>query len=414
MNVLEDAVYDVVKEHPWLKNAVRTAYQASTLPWIGRKHTCPYPISTRSGFFFGFHDKSPWCPENRRVLAHRISDPFNPGRSAVQVGFFRDGSLSEFVAVDTTVAWSKQQGAQLQWCGTQGEMIYNTKKPDGHPGAVITTEDNDVHRILEYPIGAVDSVGRFVSALEYGAFGLGLPGYGYGEWTRKVYRRRAFDDPAVGLTEIDLSTGVVAVRRTLPEVMERVGWARDPSWHNFLSHPAYSPDDQKLAFFLRRTTGRRRPETKICVYHRETDDLIVLPSGKMASHYCWLNSETLLAYLESRDQEDTFQVLSAESGSVENAEGLQEVDGHPNLSPGGKNLVIDTYPNRRRRQVLSIYRWEGGRSFSRIDKMCFYSPLTFRNEDRVDLHPRWDREGRRLCVDSSYRGERSLSVIAWS
>lgn len=415
MNVVEEAIYDAIKNYPWLKNAVRTAYQAVNLPWLGPSHTCPYPMRSRSDFFFGFHDKIPWGPEDRRVLAHHAVREFEPERGAVEVGFFTDSSLSTFIPLDTTHAWSKQQGAQLQWRGDRNEVVYNVRREDGSPGAVIRRLENGAMTELPHPIGAIDRAGRFACVLDYGAFGVAKAGYGYGAWAREAFRRRDADDPERGLCEIDLSDGETLVRRTLPELIDHVvaatDWTMRSSWHHLVSHPAYSPEGARLAFFLRRCPPGRRMQTKVCVYDKDADHIIVLPTGDMASHYCWLGNGDLVGYLQTSEGRECFQVLATNPPMATDASGLQSRDGHPSFSSRSGLLVVDTYADRRRRQSLNVYRRTEDVRFERIGSMEFYTPLQYRNEDRVDLHPRWDRRGERICVDSSFQGNRSLTVI---
>lgn len=415
MKALEEAVYDAVKNYPWLKNAIRTAYQATLLPWLGRRHTCAYPMTSRVGYFFGFHDKTPWGPDDRRVLAHRLVGEFEPDRSGVEVGFFTDSSLSRYVPVDATRAWSKQQGAQLQWRGERGEIVYNVRSEDGTPGAVIRRLGEESRKELAHSVGAVDDAGRFACVVDYGAFGVAKVGYGYGRWARKAFARRDASDPGRGLTELVLETGEIAPRRTLPELIETVSaetnWDRRSEWLHLLSHPSYSPGGAKLAFFLRRCPPGRRMQTKVCVYDRNNDRITVMQTGDMASHYCWLGDDRLLAYLQIPDGRECFRVVSVSRGVSVDASGLQGRDGHPAYSPESGLLVVDSYADRRRRQALNVYRRVGDIRFENTVSAKFYTPLRFRNEDRVDLHPRWDRQGSRICVDSSFRGERALTVV---
>jgi hypothetical protein len=41
----------------------------------------------------------------------------------------------------------------------------------------------------------------------------------------------------------------------------------------------------------------------------------------------------------------------------------------------------------------------------------FYEPPEYRGDWRCDLHPRWDRESRRVCIDSTHSGIRQVYVI---
>lgn len=411
MNRLESLIYSRLKQHPDMKDAIRTAYQVAHLPWIGKRHDCERPLTTAPNYFFGFHDKTPWCPDNRRILAHRLPDAFEPGAHAVDVGYFVDDGLTVFQPIGKTEAWSKQQGAQLQWCGTSGNVIYNARRSDGAPCSIVCQMDGSGRHVLDFPIGAVDAEGRHACVVEFGSFGIGMTGYGYGAWAARAYRDRRTDEAATGLTELDTRSQTVMLRFSLAALAKMVGWSLSPAWHTFLSHPQYSPDGERLAFFVRRSSPGRRVQTQMCVLDKASATVTLMQSGDWVSHYCWLSNDDLLVYLEDVAGQRRFQVLSARDGVGRHAVGLPMVDGHPHFTPAGSLLVVDSYADRRRRQSLSIFRFDGTDQFAMLETMRFYSPLRYRNEDRVDLHPRWDREGRQVCIDSSYGGRRSLTVI---
>lgn len=408
----ETYVYNRVKKFPWMKDILRTAYQAAMLPWLGRRYSSTYPLITRPGYFFGFHDKTPWCPENRRILAHRLTGNFEPGEEAVEVGFFTDSELSEFVVLDKTKAWSKQQGAQLQWSGSGTDIMYNVRRHDDTVAAVLVRDLGTERHELDYPIGAVDGNGQYACVVEFGSFGHGMAGYGYGAWAYQSYRQRSDDTVASGLTEIELSSGRVIPRFGIGEMLAFVGWEQEHSWHSFISHPAYSPSGDKVAFMIRRASQGRRVQSKLCVYHRSSDKLTVVRSGTMVSHYCWIDDDRIVAFLETEDGKDAFRVAFASAGTTKPANGLPERDGHPHFSQTSGRLVVDSYPNRRRRQGLYVYQLTGEHEFEMLEAMSFYSPMRYSNEDRVDLHPRWDRDGERLCIDSSFTGLRSLTILS--
>jgi hypothetical protein len=409
MNRLESFVHNSVKRYPHVKDAIRTTYQAALFPWIGRPHTCDRPLSSRPQFFFGFHDKTPWCPDNRRVLAHRSSGVHEPDRGPVEVGYFTDSRLEKFVSLGHTDAWSKQQGSQLQWCGRGGSVIYNAKSEDGSACSVLV-EDGD-RSVLDYPIAAVDSEGRHGCVVEFGSFGVGMEGYGYGVWSEEAYRERRQDSKAVGLTELDLSSGHATLHLELQDVASRIKWPPEAGWHSFISHPQYSPNGSQIAFFLRRAKPNFRVQSRMCVYDRTSGTLTLMESGTWLSHYCWLDEDQVLVYLETARGTRRFDVLSSRSGTTQPADGLPSTDGHPQFSRRSGLLVLDSYADRRRRQALGVYQRTGDSSFTLVEAMRFYSPLSFRNEDRVDLHPRWDREGRHICIDSSFGGQRALTVL---
>lgn len=83
-------------------------------------------------------------------------------------------------------------------------------------------------------------------------------------------------------------------------------------------------------------------------------------------------------------------------------------DGHCSYSPDRTLVVTDTYPNRKR--IASVYLCiEKGNRSVRLARV--FSPFRYDNDCRCDLHPRWNRAGNKICIDSTHEGKRALYVI---
>lgn len=86
-------------------------------------------------------------------------------------------------------------------------------------------------------------------------------------------------------------------------------------------------------------------------------------------------------------------------------------DGHCSYSPDGKLVVTDTYPNRKRIAAVYLCSETGGKqgTIKRLARVS--APFRYDNDCRCDLHPRWNREGTKVCIDSVHEGKRGLYVI---
>jgi len=89
-------------------------------------------------------------------------------------------------------------------------------------------------------------------------------------------------------------------------------------------------------------------------------------------------------------------------------EGVLTSDGHCSYSPDGRWILTDTYPDRERLRTLILYRPSDG---SRVDIGRFFSPRELDGEIRCDLHPRWSRDGQKICFDSVHEGHRQIYVV---
>ena len=84
-------------------------------------------------------------------------------------------------------------------------------------------------------------------------------------------------------------------------------------------------------------------------------------------------------------------------------------DGHCSYSPDRKWVLTDCYPSSDDpHRTLVLYHAETDR---RVDVGRFYSPPAVTGPIRCDLHPRWSRDGRTVCIDSVHEGTRQMHVI---
>lgn len=83
-------------------------------------------------------------------------------------------------------------------------------------------------------------------------------------------------------------------------------------------------------------------------------------------------------------------------------------DGHCSYSPDRTWIANDTYPDRQNLRRLMIVRTADG---LRLDLAAFHAPPEFDGPLRVDLHPRWNRDGTALCIDSVHEGTRQMYAV---
>ncbi len=96
------------------------------------------------------------------------------------------------------------------------------------------------------------------------------------------------------------------------------------------------------------------------------------------------------AFLQMRDCSDRVEVLG---------KGVLDEDGHESWHPSGRFMLVDTYPNEERYQRLLLYE-AGTDQVKELGR--FFAPHT--RGYRCDLHPRWDRCGRQIIIDSAHEG----------
>ena len=89
-------------------------------------------------------------------------------------------------------------------------------------------------------------------------------------------------------------------------------------------------------------------------------------------------------------------------------QGSADRDGHCSYSPDRKWVLNDTYPDKDQNRQLMLLKVSNGR---RYDLNRFHSPPRLTGPFRCDLHPRWDRTGTQVCIDSAHEPTRQLYVL---
>jgi Tol biopolymer transport system component len=84
-------------------------------------------------------------------------------------------------------------------------------------------------------------------------------------------------------------------------------------------------------------------------------------------------------------------------------------NGHYSFSPVNRDWMLsDTYPNADNIQTLFLFQVSTG---VRTDIGEFYHDPEQSGHVRCDLHPRWSRDGRTVCVDSTKTGQRQMYLV---
>ena len=395
--------------------------------------------------FFGYYDKSCWDGGGRRLLCLETEflarPPTAADSAAVGVVDLEGGG---FRALGRTRAWCWQQSSMLHWLpsphasghvadrGPAPEtpwIIHNDRldpgeqpeRPSEHgwddfPGdaprfvaVVREAETGAVVRTLPRPVYALSRDGRQAVTLSFSRLQHQRPGYGYPgvpDPGRDVPEPE--DD---GIWWLDVETGANRLILSLAEVaaIER-GPGFDGAVHRF-NHLQFSPDDRRFVFLHRWQTSPDAPRHHRMITARpDGGDLAIVACQGAVSHFDWRDPDHILAwafqegigqrYLLFRDRAlHQVEVLG---------EGQLTDDGHCSYSPDGRWLLTDTYPRGGTTRDLILYDLAGER---RVDVGRFHSPPAITGEIRCDLHPRWNRDGTQVCIDSAHEGHRQLYIV---
>ncbi|KPK70835.1 MAG: hypothetical protein AMJ84_07285, partial [Acidithiobacillales bacterium SM23_46] len=183
-------------------------------------------------------------------------------------------------------------------------------------------------------------------------------------------------------------------------------FAQAQHWFN---HLQFNPSGTRFIFLHRWKRPGNRWCTRMYTAKPDGSDIRLHADTGMVSHFDWRDDRTILAWSRTKEKGDRFYLFDIETNQTQAVgEGVLTRDGHCNYSPDRKWILNDTYPDRNRMQTLMLYRVADGR---RIDVGKFYLPPKLKGPFRCDLHPRWNRDGTQVCIDSAHGGTRQLYVI---
>jgi hypothetical protein len=360
--------------------------------------------------WFGYYDKCPWDATGRYLLAHEADfcDRQPAATDSITVGMVDLKDKNRFVPLDSTKAWSWQQGAMLQWLGPKAdrEVIYNSVS-EGRFRSVVRDVHSGKARTLPMPVYAVSLDGTKSLCPDFARTHRLRPGYGYASVPESKGEVPAPDD--MGIYFQDLVTGANRLILSLKQIATNKPDARFDGAHHGVEHLVWNPAATRFVFLHRWRVGTRQWLTRVYTAKPDGTDLKLHLDTGMASHFDWKDDHTLLFWAKHPTAGNCFftiDVRTDETAFV--GRDVLTQDGHCSYSPDRKWLLNDTYPDKDRMQTLMLYHLATGR---RIDLNRFHSPKTFTGPTRCDLHPRWSRDGTQVCFDGCHEPQRQVYVV---
>lgn len=361
--------------------------------------------------FFGYYDKSPWNASGSLLLSHEVQFNDRPPTAydPALVGVVRLSQGNRFEPLVKTYAWNWQQGSMLRWHPSDPEklIMYNDRRDDHFVGIVRDVKGSEV-RIYDRPFYAVTPDGRAALSLNFARLQKNRPGYGYAGVPDPSSEINHPEDD--GIYIVNLETGKSRLIISLHQLAFSQPTEDMRGTCHWVNHIQVSRDGFRFAFLHRWRVGKEGWGTRLYTSNLDGSDLNCLLDGGMVSHYDWMDGHRLLAWTRLPATGDRFVLCDVRDGSKHVlGEDVLTEDGHCSFSPDCKWLLNDTYPDRHNMRTLMLYRIRDGKRF---DLARFFSPKDkFWGEIRCDLHPRWSRDGKQVCVDSVHTGQRQMYTV---
>jgi hypothetical protein len=170
-----------------------------------------------------------------------------------------------------------------------------------------------------------------------------------------------------------------------------------------INHIMISPSGKQFIFIHRYYIGKSR-------FHRlllgnSMTGFVSLVAEGMISHCCWINEQTILAYLSDQSKKAAYWIIDLITRKFTCVSDNLEIygDGHPHVY--GDWFITDTYPDKARMQHLLLVSWKTG-EIKELGR--FFHDFNHVGETRCDLHPRFSPDGKYVFFDSIFAGKRKL------
>lgn len=395
---------------PWMKKGIKRIYQIlmyAISPKVKSEGNI-IRVSPDNGaeYFFGYYDKSPWDGTGRYMICMRVDDTWSDPAPYTTADIILIDTRNDYAVrkLAMTRTWNVQQGCMAQWLGPdfKERIIYNDLRYGAYCSVILEVATGK-ERILPMPIYTVSLDGEKALSLDFSRLHNLRKGYGYSTLPEKTENEMLPDSTAIW--KLDLETGEVTA---LLKYTDFANFESRPEMKNAVhkvNHLMLNPSGNRFMVLHRWFQGHRK-YTRLVTCNIDGTEMYNLSDENMVSHCCWKSESEILAFGNKHKTGAGYYLLKDKSKEYVHLWAGMCADGHPSYSPDGKFVVTDTYPDRTRIAKVMVIQ------DNKIDVVAkVFAPFKYDNDTRCDLHPRWSRDGKRICFDACFEGHRGLYVI---
>lgn len=411
---VEQAGKRIFEQFPVIKKSAKRVYQLASVATSKEKFKSEGDVSRVSPddgyeYFYGYYDKSPWDMTDRYMICLKVKQAYKsvaPKEPGV-VGVIDTHDNNKYRKIGITHSWNVQQGCMAQWMGPdyRTRILYNDFRDGKYCSVIYDFQKKKEEKVL--PMAAYDVArdGSFILSLDFSRLHRMRPGYGYSNLTDTTKGELCPDKGCIW--KVDVESGKI---KELFKYTDFAAFEPDESMigaEHKVNHLMISPNCKRF-MVLHRWFQKGRKHTRLVTVNVDKTEMYNLSDDVFVSHCFWKNDDEILSFLRKKETGDHYYLMKDKTQEYKMYWPELNTDGHCSYSPDGKYIITDTYPNRKR--LASVYLCTEEDNYSRRIARVF-SPFRYDNECRCDLHPRWNRVGDKVCIDSVHEGKRGLYIV---
>lgn len=410
MSIIESKINNLLNNTPYIKKFVKRSYQLGMYA-ISKKIKSEgdiIKISPDDGmeYFFGYYDKSPWDYSDRYLLCIRVKNAYSSvaPREEAEIILFDTKDNNSYKVLGKTNSWNVQQGCMLQWLGPDysDRIIYNDFR-DGKYCSIILNIHTNEEKVISMPVYSVSQDGKYALSLDFSRLHRLRKGYGYSNYEEITKDEKCPDKPCIW--HINLENNQITPLMKYTDFMNFETREDMKGAEHKVNHIMLNPSGDRFMVLHRWFKGSKK-YTRLVTVNIDGTEMYNLNDDDMTSHCNWKDDNHILAYARKKDFGNGYYLMEDKTQNYKKLWSQLTGDGHPSYSPDRKLVVTDTYPDRSR--ISSIYCMNEN-TILRIGRV--FSPFKYDNDVRCDLHPRWNRNGDKICIDSTHEGKRGVFIF---
>ncbi|MBU1535625.1 hypothetical protein KKF84_09910, partial [Myxococcota bacterium] len=265
-------------------------------------------------------------------------------------------------------------------------------------------------RPLPMPVYALDPQGKWAVTIDFSRLNHIRRGYGY--FGVRDPHKKEWAPADSGIWRIDLESGTTTLIVSLAQLaalpVHRPFSQRSV---HYVNHLLFNTDGTRFSFLHRWTNPKKGWGTRLITASVYGSDLHVLDWKGYTSHYIWRDPDHILAFSRGPTfPSKRFLLFTDKTEEVSwIGKGKMVGNGHVSYLPGKEWILNDTYPTGRDR-LQRVYLYN-----TRTDAVTtiaeFPAPAPYQGHFRVDTHPRFSPDGKKVCIDSAHQQGRQMYLI---